>query len=469
MRQFLLFFGEAFLLLLTGGVLFILISRLGGPDLLGEYSLVLAWILLFQGVAAFGIPEFIMRETGIRGAESAPYLYQGFIIGLATSTAAMGILLAATVVLDYPTHIETALRLGTLALVPMMVNGLCRAGFVARRQMGFVFRIALVESLIIMALSTWSLLHGGGVVSLVATLSGAKLISSLLSLYWFNRHGLLLWQRFDWALCRTLLGPIMAFGMSNALGMAALRINTIMLSFWASMSVIGHYAAASKVLDIALILPSLCAQLVMPRVAYAFAQRRTHELALFEKSFHAIFAAAMPLGVGVLFYADTIVASLFGPSFTEAVVPLRILMIYFLIEVADALMGVVLKSAHRQNQDVRLHAMNPGLNIALNFIAIPTLGSTGAALAKLVGVLASSTSRYVAISRDLVPLRWFEFAARPLGVSVVAGLALMPFATVLPDGVSLALFIVMTAAGVAWTAQFSLADLSEILRPPESP
>lgn len=465
MRAFLLFFGEAFLLLLTGGVLFILISRLGGPDLLGEYSLVLAWILLFQGIAGFGIPEFIMRETGIRGAASAPHLSQGFIIGLATSAAAMSILLALTVLLDYATHITTALRLGTLALVPITVNGLCRAGFVARRQMGFVFCILLVESLIVMALSTWSLLHGGGVISLVATLCGAKLVSSVLAVYWFNRHGVPFWQRFDWALCRTLLGPITAFAISNALGMVALRVNTIMLSFWASMTVVGHYAAAAKILDIALIFPSLCAQLVMPRVAYAFAQRQAHELALFEKAFHAIFSAAVPIGVGVLFYADIIVASLFGPSFTEAVLPLRILMICFMIEVADALMGVVLKSAHRQSQDVRLYAVNPGLNIVVNVVAIPALGSTGAALSKLAGVLASSTNRYVAISRDVVPLGWFRFAVRPLVVSVVAGLILMPFATVLPDAVSIALFITLTIGGLAWTAQFSLADVSEILRP----
>lgn len=465
MRQFLLILGEAFLLLLTGGVLFVLVSRLGGPDLLGEYSLVLAWVLLFQGLAAFGIPDFVTREAGIHGAASAPYVYHGFLFGFATSAVAMGGLLMVTVILEYAAHIKVALRLGTLALIPMMVNGLCRSGFLARRQMDFVFRITLVESAIVMAVSTSFLLQGAGVVPLVATLCGAKLISSLLSLYWFNRHAVSLRQRFDWGLCRTLIGPIMAFGVSNALAMLALRINTIMLSFWVPMSVVGHYAAAAKVLDVALIVPSLCAQLVMPRVAYAFAQRQAHELALFDKAFHAIFAAAVPVGVGILFYADVVVAWLFGPSFADAVVPLRILMIYFLIEVTEGLMGMVLKSAHRQNQDVRLYSVNPLLNIAVNLVAIPALGSIGAALAKLAGVIASSTNRYLAISRDLVPLRWFEFAARPLVVSVVAGLVLKLFGNVLPDPVSIALFTVLTLAGVMWTAQFSLADLSEVLRP----
>ena len=468
MRQFLLILGEAFLLLLTGGVLFVLVSRLGGPDLLGEYSLVLAWILLFQGIAAFGIPDFVTREAGIHGTASAPYVFHGFVIGIATSAAAMAVLLLFTVGLDYAADIKLALRVGAIALIPMMVNGLCRSGFLAGRRMDFVFRVTLVESGIVMVVSLWCLLQGGGIVALIATFSAAKVTSSMLSLYWFDRHGVRLWQRVDWKMCRTLMGPILAFGASNALGMISLRINTIMLSFWAPMSVVGHYAAASKVLDVALIVPSLCAQLAMPRVAYAFARRQAHELALFEKAFHAIFAAAVPIGIGILFYADVVVAWLFGPSFSDAVTPLRILMIYFLIEVAEGLMGMVLKSAHRQSQDVRLYAANPLLNIVVNLAAIPAWGSTGAALAKLAGVMASSTNRYLAISRDLVPLRWFEFAARPLVVSVAAGLALRPFENVLPDPVSIALFAALTLAGLAWTAQFSLTDLNEVLSPPKA-
>ena len=278
-------------------------------------------------------------------------------------------------------------------------------------------------------------------------------------------HALSLRQRFDWAFCKTLLAPILAFGVSNALGMVALRVNTIMISFWATMSDVGHYAAASKILDVALIVPSLCAQLVMPRIAYAFARHKRHELVLFDKAFHAIFAAAVPIGIGILFYADALITMLFGPAFFEAVLPLRILMIYFLIEVADALMGVVLKAGHHQNLDVRLFATNPGLNIALNLVAIPALGGAGAALAKLAGVLASSGHRYFAISRNLVPMHWFKFAARPLIVSLAVALLLLSLQSVLPIPLSIGLFVMLTTVGLAWTAQFTGADVAEFLRP----
>ena len=465
MRQLLLALGEVFLLLVTGAVLFILVSRLAGPEIFGEYSLVLAWLLLFQGIAGFGIPEFVMRETGIRGDDGGRAMYHGLIICLATSAIAMAIMLLVSVVLNYPEHVKTALRVGTLALVPMTVNYLCRAGFLARRQMGFIFCIALVECLITVSFSIWLLLIKAGVVPLIATLCGAKFVSSLLSLFWFNRNAISLQQRFDWTFCKTLLGPILAFGLSNALGMVALRVNTIMLSLWATMSEVGHYAAASKVLDVALILPSLCAQLVMPRVAYAFAQHHRHRLALFDKAFHAIFTAAVPLGVGVVFYADVIVMALFGPAFSAAVLPLRILMIYFLIEIADVLMGVILKSAHCQNLDVRLFATNPALNMVLNIVAIPALGGTGAALAKLAGVLASSISRYIAISRSLATMRWLGFAGRPLIVSLVVGVLLQLLGSALPSEISIALFALLTTACLAWTAQFSRADLAEIMRP----
>ena len=56
--------GEAALSLVSSGVLFIIISRVSGPELLGTYALAFAWLTLFQGVSSFGIPEFLMREVG---------------------------------------------------------------------------------------------------------------------------------------------------------------------------------------------------------------------------------------------------------------------------------------------------------------------------------------------------------------------------------------------------------------------
>jgi hypothetical protein len=41
--------GDAALSLLSSGVLFISISRLSGPELLGTYALAFAWLTLFQG------------------------------------------------------------------------------------------------------------------------------------------------------------------------------------------------------------------------------------------------------------------------------------------------------------------------------------------------------------------------------------------------------------------------------------
>lgn len=465
-RQLLLALGEAVLLLIGGGVLFIVISRIGGARLLGEYALVLAWITLFQGIAGFGIPEFIMREMGIHGTAGARNLFHGLIICIATSLAAMAAMLLLIGFFDYESDLKVAMRIGALALMPMMIAYICRAGFLARRQMGWVFVIALVESVTVMTVSTWLVLHDHGVVSLVATLCGAKLLSSLLALYWFNRHGLSLDQRFDWTFFKTQLGPIFAFGMGNVLGMVALRVNTIMLSFWATMSAVGHYAAAAKILDVALILPSLGVQLMMPRVASAFARQSDYELAAVDKAFHALFTATMPLGIGVIFYADTIVTTLFGPEFINAVLPLRLLMIYFLVEVADALMSVVLKSAHRQNTDARLFAFNPATNILLNLLAIPALGGAGAALGKVAGVLVSSFARLTVISRDLVKLRWMHYVARPLMVSLVAGSVLVPLHQILPGLLSGVLYLALCGTGVALTARFSWADIGDFMRRP---
>jgi len=456
-----LVFSEAVLLLISGGVLFILISRVAGPDLLGRYSLVLGWLLFFQGVGGFGIPEFIMRELGAHGEQGGRYLSHGMVLATGTSIVATAAMVLLAVTLNYPDDVKQALLCACIALVPMTLSQVCRAGFLALERMKWVALVAILEAVVMVTASTYLLLTGHGVVPLVTTLVGAKTLSSIVALYLFNKHALKILMKFEWPFARTLIRAIFAFGISNSLGMVAVRANTLMLSFWGSMAAVGYYAAASKVMEIALILPNLCAQILMPRIARKYAKARNHELGRFDSQFHVIFAVTMSAGVGGFLFADTIVRVLFGSQFEEAVWVLRILMVFFLIETVDALMGVILKTAGRQNTDARIFALNPGVNVALNLVLIPLAGGPGAAIAKVAGVIASSLVRYIVISRQITKLDWFKKLFAPLAGSIALGSALLIFERWVDDLLLAVCYTLLCAAFIVPRVRRSLGERTE--------
>ena len=55
---------DAVVFLASGIVLYGVISRVAGSALLGQYTLVLSWMLVFQSIGSFGVPELLMRELG---------------------------------------------------------------------------------------------------------------------------------------------------------------------------------------------------------------------------------------------------------------------------------------------------------------------------------------------------------------------------------------------------------------------
>ena len=81
-RQLAFVLGEAALSLFSSGVLFIIISRAAGPELLGTYALAFAWLMLFQGISSFGIPEFLMREVGVYGRDAVGHVVHSMVLGL---------------------------------------------------------------------------------------------------------------------------------------------------------------------------------------------------------------------------------------------------------------------------------------------------------------------------------------------------------------------------------------------------
>src|SRR5262245_40471617 len=138
------------------------------------------------------------------------------------------------------------------------------------------------------------------------------------------------------------------------------------------------------------------AQHVEIRFAYSFNTQGNRDPNQFGAWFQVLFAFLVPICVGIWVFAGPILETLFGTGFGSAVWVLRILLIYLVIESADAVMVAILRAA-----DIRRFAVNPLTNILVNLLLLPTLGTIGAAIGRVSGVGASATLRHLLITRKL--------------------------------------------------------------------
>jgi len=418
-RQLVFLLGEAALSLVSSGALFIIISRVSGPELLGTYALAVAWLMLFQGVSSFGIPEFLMREVGAYGRDAAGHVVHTMLLGLGSGFVALGLMLGAVRLLGYSAYIVQVITIVSLALIPAFLNLACRAVFLALRAMHLTFIAALVEATIVLAASLYALWSGYGAIALMIILVIAKVTSASIALTLLFRV-LPVRPSLNLGFLLLTARTVFTFGIGNLLGMLTMRINVIMVSVWTDIASVGHFAAATKIMEIALMFPNLFPQLLMTRMAHSFAQGN-RDPNRFGAWYRVLFALVVPTCVGGWVFAGLILEALFGPGFENAAWVVRILMIYVVIEAIDTVMSVILKAAQMQREDVSRLAFNPLTNIVLTLVLLPTLGMIGAAIGRVGGGAASAALRYFLISRELTAVNWLRFALKPTLISVGMG------------------------------------------------
>jgi len=460
--------GEAALSLVSSGVLFIIISRVSGPELLGTYALAFAWLMLFQGVSSFGIPEFLMREVGGYGRDAAGQVVHAMLLGVGSGFVAICLMQAAVRLLGYSTYLVQVITIASLALTPAFLSTACRSVFLARRKMHLTFLALLAEVTITMSASLYLLVSGYGAIALMVTLVVAKVTSASIALTLLYRRVLPVRPSFNPDLLMRTARTVSTFGIANMLGMLTMRINTIMVSAWVDIATVGHFAAATKVMEIGLIIPNLFAQLLMTRIAYSFNTQNDRDPNRFGAWYQILFAFVVPASVGGWVFAVPILETLFGTGFGNALWILRILMIYLLIESADAEMSVILQAAHRQREDVRRLAFNPLTNIVLNLVLLPALGPIGAAIGRVAGVGASATLRYLLIARELTGVNWFRFALKPALISIGVGSVCYALLDVDRPAGLLLFYVAVTAVLLIISSGFSPSAIKDMMSFPSS-
>jgi O-antigen/teichoic acid export membrane protein len=231
---------------------------------------------------------------------------------------------------------------------------------------------------------------------------------------------------------------------------------------------VGHFAAATKIMEIGLIIPNLFIQLLMTRIAYSFNAQGNRDPNRFDAWYQTLFALVVPACVGVWVFAGLILETLFGTGFGNALWILRILMIYLVIESADFMMSVILQAAHKQRADVRRLAFNPLINIALNLALLPALGTIGAAIGRVGGVGASATLRYLLIARELTAVNWFRIAWKPALISIGMGSVCYALLDVdCPAGLLL-FYVAVTAVLLRISSGFSISAIKDMMSFPSS-
>lgn len=422
---------------------------------LGGFALLMNLFLMLQLLPLLGLSVPLVRRAATERERLAVEVSNAVVLALPVA-----VLLAAGVWFwghhQYGAELTLPLLLMALTLLPGAWILVAESSLLGLERMTSIARVQAVEVAVRVLLS-WVLVKlGAGLTGVFAVLLLGRV--GMAVVYATSMPGLPRprWALVDRAVLRRNLSEVPTF-LGIAL-MAALvaRLDQLLLSNTQGLAEVGVYAAAARLYDAALMLPTVAALTMMPTLARLFQEDPQQFGVLLRRAVRASLAVGTVLALGVAALAPALIGLLYQPALHAAAPVLAWLIFAAVLTTVDQVLSSTMMAAKAQMADMR--SLLVGLLVLLPalWVLSSRWGATGAAAAVLLALVARVAWR----------MRW---AGQALPVQGLGGeglrqgaLAAVCAALSWQAGQALG---ALAGLAIAWLVWGLLARLSGVIRP----
>lgn len=120
-----------------------------------------------------------------------------------------------------------------------------------------------------------------------------------------------------------------------------LQLNTVLLGFLKNALAVGYFAAATKVMQMLLTMSACLGSVMMPRASHLIAENKEDEFnRLIQKSYDFTLAIALPMTIGLIFCAPSLITALCGVKFEHSILPSQIIAPIILMVAISNVFGI---------------------------------------------------------------------------------------------------------------------------------
>jgi O-antigen/teichoic acid export membrane protein len=398
-----------------GAVTMVVLTRHLGVGGFGVVVAATMYVSLFSVLVDLGTGTILVRALATSPRSAGPLLGKALGLRIALAIAA-GIVAAALLPAVYGAGADGRMRLAVLIVLPTIVFGSIASTLSAPLQAGLRMRRIAVVDIAVQLTATTSILalahaNRGLYAFLTVGVVAAGLNAALVALA--CRGAGLAAPQIDLDAWRRLLVEALPLGVALVLNTIYFRIDAILLSVLRGPEDTGIYGAAFRFLEVSTSFTNLLVLSLFPLLAAASHGHdvaRVRELA--QRGLDLLVLAGVPLVVGTIMVAPSLIRLAAGEAFTASVSPLRIVIVAAALMPVNSLFGYLLIAMRHERDALWLNIVALVMNVALNVALIPRYGVIAAAwigtaseVVILVGVLVL-VRRYAGFAPTVrVPLR----------------------------------------------------------------
>ncbi len=422
-------------------VVVILWNHLGDRDY-GRFATMAVYASLAGIIADLGLQTVFVRDVSRNGSEFDRYL--GNLLSARLLLALLALLLLAGALRLLSPELFP-FTLGAFALLlTTSYSSLLRAAFYTRGRLGYEVVAILGEAILLLTLTLFAITRHAAWDAFLWVYAASYLFTCLFA------FGIIRWRWRDRPRIRfepRFLRGLLRAGVPLALGFVTTSIyaqlDVLLLQLFKGFQMVGWYAGANKYVDAIAWVPQSAMGAVFPALSVLSMAGRDKLSLAFEKSYKVLAVLGLPLAVGLVLVADSLVEVTRG--FPESVPALRILGLSVAFLFVNNAFIYMLTAANRQDDFTRLALFSLGLNVLLNLVLIPPFGYLGASSASTLTEVALFAGGWWLVRRSLFPPPVFRSINRVLLSGAVMALVVFFFR-------SQSLVVVLPLAAASYSA-----------------
>lgn len=405
---------------LIGFVAMLVVARRVGASMYGVIGVATAVVLYLNRVVDGGIE----LGLGVREVARNPRRLDDVVPSILTVRLLVAVVvvvlvgLAGLTVLPQPDGVTLAV----MALTLIAVGGGARwvhLGLNHNRSAA----LAMTAGQVVAAALMVGLVKGpGDVVRVPMFMLAGEALAATLLLWWLGPAVRGLPVEIRWEIVRPLLPRAGALVLSALLGIVIYNADFIFLRVFRGAAAVGYYNAAYTLVTFFLNLGTAYSLSLLPSLT-RLDEVRDEQHRLYHTAMAHVFAGGLPVAIGGSVLAGQIIGLLFGPAYSAAAQPFRILIWCIPLCLLRDVPLMALQAAGRESRILRVTLVAAALNLALNFAVIPRWGIAGAAMATLLTEAVRMVLALVFVGREGYQTAWvFRFWRPLIAASVMAGL-----------------------------------------------
>ena len=203
--------------------------------------------------------------------------------------------------------------------------------------------------------------------------------------------------------------PVLKVFTLNVVTSIYLQLNTVLLGFLKDALAVGYFTAATKVMQMLLQMSTCLGSVMMPRASNLIAENKEAEFkSLVQKSYDFTLAVALPMTVGLIFCAPSLITALCGEKFEPSILPSQIIAPIILMVAISNVFGIqVLFPKGKVNIVTLCCGIGAAADLLLNLCLIPFFSYVGTSIAYLGAEIATTVSMYF-IGKKYISITYFK-------------------------------------------------------------